>query len=203
VAATIPWRAGEWTRPPAVVVEGAGQTLQVQAEAGSDAWRETYYGFVRDSAHALLILAKRSAAYQVTFGLDFTGLYEQAGLLITRDAEHWIKAGVEITDGAPHAGAVVATPTGSDWSVAPVPHWAGGLVTVRVSLDRGAVIVRARAGDGGWQFLRLAPLPSGGALRVGPYVCAPEGPGPTVTFAGFQEGPPDPGLHLNEEEGPA
>lgn len=197
----IPWRAGEWTRPPVRVAETADGTLQVAAEAGSDAWLDTYYGFSRDSAHALLVPAKKGAAYEVTFRLDYTRRYDQAGLVLVRDARHWIKAGVEITDGAPHAGAVVTGSTGSDWSAAPVPDWQDTAVSVRASLDRGAVIIRARSQDRPWQFLRLAPLPGGGALRVGPYVCAPEGPGLTVSFAGFREGPADSGLHLDEEAG--
>ncbi|MFP5281895.1 MAG: DUF1349 domain-containing protein [Actinomycetes bacterium] len=194
---TIAWRDGEWTRPPHRVVEGPDGTLQVAAEAGSDAWRDTYYGFRRESAHALLVSARKSSAYEVSFRLDYTRQYDQAGLMLVRDAQQWVKAGVEITDGSPHAGAVVTTPAGSDWSVAPAAAWAGTVVTLRASLDRGAVLLRARSEDGPWQFLRLAPLPPG-ALRVGPYLCAPEGEGLEVAFTAFRAGPADPDLHLDE-----
>jgi len=197
VATSIPWRDGAWTAPPEGVEEHPDGALQATAVAGSDAGVETYYGFTRDSAHALLVPAREGSGYEVSFRLDFTRQYDQAGLLISGDARTWIKAGVEITDGAPHAGAVVTTGAGSDWSVAPVPAWAGSIVTVRASLDRGAVILRARADTGRWQFLRLAPLPSG-ALRVGPYLAAPEGEGLEVTFLRFTKGPADPALHLDE-----
>lgn len=194
---SIPWRAGEWSRPPQRVEELPDDTLRVVAVGGSDAWLDTYYGFTRDSAHALLVPAKKSAAYEVEFRAAFTRGYDQAGLMIVRDARHWIKAGIELTDGVPHAGAVVTAAAGSDWSLGPMPAWAGSPVAVRASLDRGAVIIRASCERGPWQLLRVAPLPSGGALRIGPYLCAPEGDGLEVTFTAFTEGPADPTLHLD------
>lgn len=197
VASPIPWETGQWTRPP-VEVLAAGSALVVEAAEGSDAWRDTYYGFVHDSAHALLVEARPPIAYEVSFRLDFTRTYDQAGLMVSAGPTAWIKAGVEVTDGVPHAGAVVTGPTGSDWSVAPVPSWSSSVVTVRASLDRDAVILRARAYDGPWQFLRLAPLPAG-PLRIGPFVCAPEGPGLRVQLTRFAAGLPDPRLHLEEE----
>jgi regulation of enolase protein 1 (concanavalin A-like superfamily) len=197
VASLIPWRSGEWSHPPQRVDEQPDGALRVEAAAGSDAWLETYYGFSRDNAHALLVAAKRGSAYEVSLRLDFSRRYDQAGLLLARDGRRWIKAGIEITDDLPHAGAVVTTPDGSDWSVAPVPQWRGTTVTVRASLDRGAVILRARSEAEPWQFLRLAPLPAGGPLRVGPYLAAPEGPGLVVEFLEFGEFPADPGLHLD------
>lgn len=197
---SIPWRAGEWTRPPQQVDELRGEGLCVVAAGGSDAWLDTYYGFTKDSAHALLVPAKRSAAYEVEFRAAFARRYDQAGLMIVRDARHWIKAGIEVTEGLPHAGAVVTAAAGSDWSLAPVPDWAGSTVTVRASLDRGAVIIRARSVRSPWQLLRLAPLPGGGSLRIGPYLCAPEGDGLQVTFTAFTEGPADPALHLGLDD---
>ena len=193
---TIAWDDGVWEhQPPSQRAEGG--SLVVAAREGSDAWVDTYYGFVHDSAHALLVPAPTSAGFEVSFLADYDQLYDQAGLMITADGGHWVKSGVEISDGVPQVGAVVTGEAGSDWSAAPVPAWAGREVTIRASLDRGAVILRARVDAEPWQFLRLAPLPAG-SLRVGPYLGAPTRPGLSVTFTGFVVGDPDPQLHLED-----
>ena len=127
----VAWRQGWWlNRPPrAGIRQGA---LVVEAARGSDAWRTTSYGFVRDSAHALLIDLPDGMACEVGFLCDFDQLFDQAGVLVRIDEQTWIKAGVEYSDGALQASAV-ATRGLSDWSVSPVPGWAGRLVTVRAS----------------------------------------------------------------------
>src|SRR5690606_41566187 len=49
-----------------------------------------------------------------------------------------------------------ALPIYSDWSVAPVPGWAGRLVTVRASRAGDAVTVRARVDDEPFRLVRVA-----------------------------------------------
>ena len=97
--------------------------------------------------------------------------FDQAGVLVRADERHWVKAGVEVSDGAPQLGAV-ATRGVSDWSVAPVPDWAGCVVTVRASREGDALTVRARAA-GPWQLVRVAPLDPSLTWLAGPYACAP------------------------------
>ncbi len=194
---SIPWDEGVWVHPPAQVLERGDGSLLVEAREGSDAWVNTYYGFVHDNAHALLVPAAVPTAYEVTFRVDYDQLYDQAGLLLSVDAGSWVKSGVEISDGVPQVGAVVTGPQGSDWSAAPVPGWAGRDVTIRASLDREAVVLRARADQEPWQFLRLAPLPPG-PLRIGPYLCAPQRSGLSVAFSRFARGDQDPQLHLED-----
>ena len=126
------WSAGTWTNAPAAIVED-GPDLLVTAAEGSDAWRHTAYGFVHDDAHALLAPLADPGAFEVTFDADFDQQFDQAGLMLRADAETWLKSGVEFSDGVPQLGAVVALGR-SDWSVAPVPEWAGRRVTVRAGL---------------------------------------------------------------------
>ena len=95
-------------------------------------------------------------AVEVSFLVDFAEQFDQAGVLVRAGRRHWVKAGVEVSDGAAQVGAV-ATREVSDWSVAPVPRWSGSVVTVRASRDGDALTVRARAG-GPWQLVRVAPI---------------------------------------------
>jgi uncharacterized protein len=188
-----PWSAGTWTTPPAAVAED-GPDLLVTAVEGSDAWRHTSYGFVHDDAHALLAPLASPGAVEVTFDLAWNGEFDQAGLMLRADAETWLKAGVEVSDGDCQVGAVL-TLGRSDWSVAPVPEWAGRRVTVRASRAGDAVTVRARVDDEPFRLVRVAPFPVDAVVQAGPYCCAPTRSGLVVRFRRWATGPADTALH--------
>ena len=192
-ATSILWSTGTWTTGPVSAVED-GPDLLVTAVEGSDAWRHTAYGFVHDDAHALLAPMPASAAVEVTFDATFTEQFDQAGVMLRADAETWIKAGVEFADGVPQLGAVV-TLGRSDWSVRPVPTWAGQVVTLRASRHGDAVTIRARVGEGPFELVRVASFPADADVAAGPYCCAPTRDGLVVRFRTWRVGPPDASLH--------
>jgi regulation of enolase protein 1 (concanavalin A-like superfamily) len=189
----LPWSQAQWLNPPPHTAAD-GTDLLVTARAGSDFWRTTSYGFVRDDGHALLTGFPPGTAVEVGFRADFTELYDQAGALVRVDASTWIKAGVEVSDGHPQLGAVVTRGT-SDWSLAPVPEWAGHEVTIRVSRSGDAVTVRARVAAGPWRMVRLAYLDPAAEARAGLFCCSPERDGLTVRFTRLATGPADTSLH--------
>jgi regulation of enolase protein 1 (concanavalin A-like superfamily) len=189
----VDWRHGWWlNRPPSAGIERG--RLQVRAASGSDAWRTTSYGFVRDSAHALLTDLPDEMAVEVSFLADFDQQFDQAGVLVRIDEKRWTKAGAEFCDGALQASTVV-TDNVSDWSVAPIPDRAGREVTIRVSRYGTALTVRVRTAEDPWRLLRLAPIDPAAIAFAGPYCCAPQRDGLTVTFTGWQVGQPDSPLH--------
>jgi len=190
---TVGWRQGWWLhRPPHVaIMQGR---LVVRAAKGSDAWRTTSYGFVRDSAHALLTDLPDGSAMQVSFLADFGEQFDQAGIFVRTDETRWTKAGVEFSDGSLQASAVV-TDEMSDWSVAAVPNFADTEVTVRVSRSGTALTIRVRSDEEPWRLLRLAPIDPAAIVYAGPYCCAPERDGLTVTFTKWSAGPADDTLH--------
>lgn len=190
----VVWEDGTWLNEPPSWYVDDGRRLVVTAAGGSDAWRETSYGFIRDSAHALLFDFAVGSAVEVEFGVDYRRRFDQAGLMLRGGADMWIKSGVEISDGEPQLSAVVTDPR-SDWSMAPVPEWAGGVTTVRASREGSAVTLRARIERGQWRMLRVAPVSADLRLMAGPYCCAPEGDGLVVTFPSVSVGPADRGLH--------
>ena len=190
----IPWTTGVWTNPP-VAAEISEQGMAVTAREGSDAWRLTSYGFVHDSEHALLTRFDQDTAVEVSFRLDFAEQFDQAGVFIRTDSRTWTKAGVEFSDGENAVGAVV-TNEYSDWSLSPVPDWAGRLVTIRTSRSGNALTVRARVDDEAWRLVRVAPLDADASVVAGPYCCAPSRSGLTVLFTRWRVTEPDEGLHL-------
>ena len=190
------WAAGRWTREP-VSTRQEGDGLVVGATEGSDYWRTTHYGFIHDDGHGLLVEWPADAAVEVTFDASaLTALYDQAGLLLWVDDEHWVKAGLEVSDGVLHLGAVVTNEM-SDWSMAPVPEWAGQLVTIRASRSGELgddITLRARTATSGWRTSRVAPFPAA-AASAGPMVCAPTRGDLEVRFTSWVLAPADEDLH--------
>jgi uncharacterized protein len=189
----IPWSDGTWTHPP-VQLEPVGDTLRVTAAEGSDAWRHTSYGFVHDTEHALLRPLAVGRAVEVDFRCALSGQFDQAGAYVRFDDEHWVKAGVEHSDGVDMLGAVV-TMGRSDWSTGPVPDWSGRVVTIRISRAEESLTVRARVDAGPYHLVRLAPTPPGADAAAGPFLCAPTRAGFAVEFLAWRETEADTSLH--------
>jgi regulation of enolase protein 1 (concanavalin A-like superfamily) len=188
----IPWDQGVWLNPP-VSASVESNNLRVTTAHESDFWRNTSYGFVHDSGHALLIDFPVNTSMEVTFVLDYSGQFDQAGIIVYSDSQHWIKAGVESADGFPQVGAVV-TSVNSDWSLGPVSQWMGKQVTVRASRTTDALTIRARCGDDD-QLIRLAPIDSSLSWSAGPHCASPVSQSLEVTFTCWTHGDADLALH--------
>lgn len=160
----------------------------------TDFWRQTYYGFVRDDGHALLVPASGEFTAALAFEGDYRELYDQAGLMLRANAENWIKFGIEWTDGAAHLSCVVTRGI-SDWSAQTFEL--SGPLSLRATRLKDAVLLQYRNRDGAWQMARLAPLAYDfDQLSVGPYLCSPERAGFQAIFHAFEIGPPNvAGLH--------
>ena len=188
----ISWGQGVWLNPPVNSVQ-ENSHLKVTTAHESDFWRNTSYGFVHDSGHALLTDFPANTSMEVTFILDYSGQFDQAGIIVHSDSQHWIKAGVESADGLPQVGAVV-TSINSDWSLAPVADWFGKEVTVRASRTHDALTIRARCGDED-QLIRLAPIDSSLSWSAGPHCASPVSRSLDATFIRWTHGDADLTLH--------
>lgn len=188
----IPWTAGTWTHSPLAVDDATD--LVATAVEGSDAWRHTAYGFVHDTEHALLAPLAVGEAMEVTLRAPWSGEFDQAGLFVRIDDERWMKCGVEFADGHLGLGAVV-TDIRSDWSVGHVDEWLDADITVRVSRWADALIVRARADEGEWRLVRVAPFDGHAEASAGPLLSAPTRSGLTVRFTRWVRSAADDALH--------
>ena len=163
-----------------------GARLVVSTGAATDFWRETHYGFIRDSGHLRHdAAAPGDFTAEAAFGGAYTTLYDQAGLMVRLDDRTWVKAGVEFVDGRRLLSCVV-TRGFSDWSLA-AGHEAPEAVRLRLRREGTALHVEwrpaAAAGDAiPFAPLRLAYLPEGPAA-VGPMCCSPERAGFEAWFA--------------------
>ncbi len=188
----IPWDSGRWVNEPQSS-EIVGNNLHVTAIFESDFWRHTSYGFVHDSGHALLVDLPDQSAMEVTFTLNFYGQFDQAGIIVYSDSEHWIKAGVETFDGEAYVVTVV-TAQYSDWSMAPVDHWIGKEVTVRASRSGNAITFRARC-EGEDRLIRVAPISPELSWRAGLHCASPTSSNLEVVFTKWVSTEADASLH--------
>ncbi len=178
-----------WLNPPARTTLEAG-SLHVETGPDTDFWRETFYGFVHDNGHFGSVPVTGDFSAEITFRGAYEALYDQAGLMLRLDAQTWLKAGIEYTDGLHHLS-VVVTRGVSDWSVLPLTE-AEGPSEVRLRLTRlgSAILVQYALPSTPWAMLRLAALTDAPTLNVGPMCCSPQRAGFRATFTDFLLGEP-------------
>jgi len=171
-----------WLNEPGAWRDEEG-VLTVTTEHGSDFWRVTHYGFVRDTGHFAFREQTGDFDAAVTIAGSYRERYDQAGLMVRLDESTWLKTGIEFVDGVQYASAVV-TRGFSDWSVAPLPE-NPETVHFRLTRREAAIEVHYAAGNGPETLLRLAYLSPAPTLQVGPMCASPDGAGFPVAFRNF------------------
>lgn len=177
-----------WLNPPPHW-EGDASRMELETGVATDFWRDTFYGFTRDSGHAWLAPVAGDFTISVRFRGAYQALYDQAGLMLRTDAAAWIKAGIEYTDGVMHFSVVLTGPR-SDWSVIPLPEATPETeIAARISRHGDALRVQYALAGGPWRMARLAPFPAG-PTQAGLTACSPERGGFRARFEALEIGPP-------------
>lgn len=165
-----------------------GDRLRIVSDKGTDFWRETHYGFHRDSGHFLGFPTGAAFTASLRVQGHFQALYDQAGIMVRIDAHHWVKAGIELSDGRAMLASVL-TDGRSDWATAPYEHDAGDF-WMRATVTDGVLRLQVSADGKYWPLMRLAPFPRASSYLVGPMACTPERAGLDVVFSAFHLTPP-------------
>lgn len=170
----------QWLNEPAQWSERDG-TLTVVADARTDFWRTTGYGFIRDNGHLYGERLPGDFDLSMRFRGRYAAQFDQAGAMVRVDERRWLKTGIEFVDGKMRMSTVV-TLEYSSWAVADLPADAAEL---RLLLTRrgDAVEIRYAVGGAEHQMASLVYLPPGEAVLAGPMCAAPEGGGFEVSFS--------------------
>jgi regulation of enolase protein 1 (concanavalin A-like superfamily) len=192
---TNEWEGGEmaeeqlkWLNEPPRYTNDGG-LLRVTTGHETDFWRETFYGFWRDNGHFLYRSVTGDFTAEVTIKGEYEALYDQAGLMMRLGETHWVKAGIEFTDGRMYFSVVITNDV-SDWSLVAIPTDPAG-VRIRLTRHREAVRVQyLDSGDNSWKPVRLGYFPPSDRVDVGMMCCSPQRAGFEVAFADFVVGPP-------------
>jgi len=169
----------EWLNEPASW-QRTGDVLTVSVDPGTDFWRETGYGYVRDSGHVYGDVLGGDLDVSVRLRCSLGAQYDQAGVMLRADERTWLKTGVEFFEGRARLSTVL-TLGRSSWMVTDLPEGTDDIV-LRVSRRGDAVEVRYVIGDGPAELAALVFLPPGREVLAGVMAAAPEGPGFRVTF---------------------
>lgn len=150
----------------------------------SDYWRVSHYGFTVDDA----------PFYYTTYGGEFeakvkiTGSYkarfDQMGLMLRTDQEHYIKAGVEFVDGKYNLSTVV-THNKSDWSVITLEK-TPPVIWIKAVRRLDAVEIFYSFDDKNYIMMRNAPLQDNTPVMVGLMAACPDGEGFNAVFENFK-----------------
>lgn len=163
---------------------GDAQRLTCTIEPGTDYWRVTHYGFIRDNGP--FYYREISGDFTATVKVigQYRELYHQAGLMIRIDEKNWIKTGIEYVDGVQHVSAVVTREV-SDWSVVP-RHDSPPAVWLKL-LRKGDYVEISYSFDSvKYEMLRLAYFPPDVAVGIGMVAAAPGEASFTVVFEDFK-----------------
>lgn len=185
------WGNYSWLRPPARWEVTSAGVLTWDTRAQSDFWRHTGGVVGADDGDAFLAATSGDFSASMHLSTSFDSSYDQCGLLVRADAQNWLKVGVE-WDERPWFSAV-ETHGFSDWSKQATPDgsatftvWrTGDTVRVGLSVQDSQHLVRELVFDG--------------PVTVGPYSCAPKGPGFPVTVTRIVE--PDGSVVLDAHAG--
>jgi uncharacterized protein len=169
----------EWLNEPASW-QRTGDVLTVSVDPGTDFWRETGYGYIRDSGHVYGEVLAGDLDVSVRLRCTLGAQYDQAGVMLRADERTWLKTGVEFFEGRARLSTVL-THGRSSWMVTDLPAGTDEIV-LRVSRRGDAVEVRYVIEDGPAELAALVFMPPDREVLAGVMAAAPEGPGFRVTF---------------------
>jgi uncharacterized protein len=178
----------EWLNEPASW-QRTGDVLTVSVDPSTDFWRETGYGYIRDSGHVYGEVLAGDLDVSVRMRCTLGTQYDQAGVMLRADERTWLKTGVEFFEGRARLSTVL-TLGRSSWMVTDLPEGTDEIV-LRVSRRGDAVEVRYVIEDGPAELAALVFMPPGREVLAGVMAAAPEGPGFSVTFHDLRITEPD------------
>ena len=159
-------------------------TLEMDVPAQTDYWRIAHYGFTVDDGPFLYTTVGGECEAKIKVSGDYKVRFDQAGMMIRKDHENYVKFGIEFVEGKFNISAVVTHNT-SDWSVIelkePIPFlW---LKAVR-RLD--AIELYYSFDDKEYTMMRTLWMQDNCPLMVGPVAACPDGQGFKAVFSHFK-----------------
>ena len=141
--------------------ENGRESLVIFPPELTDFWSRTYYEplLKKSNAPALLLDVDPHSdrTISVDISIEAVNQFDQAGLLIYLDDDHWAKCGIEFCDGKHRLSAVVCN-IFSDWSTCPWPTSAARLRLHKKSFSSSICVEAAPPGSEAFEFVRIAHL---------------------------------------------
>lgn len=172
----------QWVNEPSSwEVKNGNLTMQVTPQ--SDYWRITHYGFTVDDGP--FYYTTRGGEFEVS--VKITGKYktrfDQMGLMLRIDEEHWIKTGIEYVDGV-YNYSTVTTDVHSSWSVVELDKKPESL-WIKAIRRKDAVEIFFSFDGKKYTMSNVAYLADKKPVMVGMMAASPDGDGFDALFEEF------------------
>jgi uncharacterized protein len=175
-------KIGQWLNPPQH--QSDGPPLRFSTSANTDFWQHTHYHFYRDNGHFYYWHSKAATlSLRVEVQVNATTKYDQAGIMLRKDAHNWLKISAEWLSPEEAALGSVNTLAGkSDWasqSVKPAKSW-----VLKIDISQQDALISVLSGQN-WQQVRvldISHIRDKDQICVGIYGCSPNGEGCDVIF---------------------
>ena len=172
----------EWYNEPAEWnIENGKLIMSVTPQ--TDYWRITHYGFTVDDGP--FYYSKRGGEFEVSVKITgkYKSRYDQMGLMLRIDENHWIKTGIEYVDGV-YNFSTVTTNDYSSWSVIELQEKPSS-IWIRAIRKIDAVEIYYSLDGKKYTMSNLAYLPQQKPLMVGMMAASPDGDGFEAIFEDF------------------
>ena len=176
-----------FNEPPTFSLNGG---LSLRTRGDTDFWQRTHYGFCRDDGHCLFTRVKGDFRMTCHVRFEAQSQYDQSGLMVRADGDHWIKVSTEYEDREiSRLGSVVTNFGYSDWATRDVLSAICGR-WYRVTRDGSDFLIESSEDGETWNQMRVAHLHHAPTpLEAGIYACSPKGEGFTCQFEALSLAP--------------
>ena len=157
--------------------------LRMQVTPQSDYWRITHYGFTVDDGP--FYYTTRGGEFEVSVKIsgNYKTRYDQMGLMLRIDEEHWIKTGIEYVDGVYNFSTVI-TNVHSSWSIVELGEKPESLWIKAIRRLDAVEIFYSLDGDN-FKMSNVAYLSENKPVMVGMMAASPDGDGFSALFENF------------------
>ncbi|ADG39698.1 MULTISPECIES: DUF1349 domain-containing protein [Leuconostoc] len=166
----------EWQKKPSSYAIGDNR-IEIVSKPYTDLWQKTYYHFQNDNA-PVLQTSTTQKFFSFVVKTDFSEShhrFDQCGIVMYLDSEHWIKASTEYdNENDQHLGSVVTNEGYSDWATTTI---SADIKSVWYRLSRRVDDYRVESSFDGIHFTQMRIFhmtKASDLIKFGVYACSPE-----------------------------
>jgi len=175
--------AMQWfNEPDSWGIDNGKLTMEVTPQ--TDYWNKTHYGFTVNDAPFLY--TERGGEFEVIVEIEgeYKTRFDQMGLMLRIDENHWVKTGIEYVDGV-YNFSTVHTIDFSSWSVITLEEKPKS-VWIKAKRKLDAVEIFYSLDGKNYQMSNIVYFPDNTMVKVGMMAASPDGDGFTAIFENFR-----------------
>lgn len=158
--------------------------LIMEVTPQTDYWNKTHYGFTVNDAPFLY--TERGGEFEVIVEIEgaYKTRFDQMGLMLRIDENHWVKTGIEYVDDM-YNFSTVHTIDFSSWSVITLKEKPNS-VWIKAKRKLDAVEIFYSLDGKNYQMSNIVYFPDNTTVKVGMMAASPDGDGFTAIFENFR-----------------